>query len=81
MDWEVGIKVCGSVTYLTYPADEFTYLTYELRILRMDSVYSADAHVYFIRSKILRFSKFPLRICVFLRILRIGLRMDTDAYG
>ena len=45
-------KVCGSVTYLTYPADEFTYLTYELRILRMDNVYSADAYVYFIRSKI-----------------------------
>ena len=67
-------KVCGSVTYLTYPADEFTYLTYELRILRMDNVYSVDAY-----SKILRFSKFPLRICVCLRILRIEL--DTDAYG
>ena len=67
--------MCGSVTYLTYPADEFTYLTYELRILCMDNVYSAGAYVYFIRSKILRFSKFPLRICV---CLRIGLRMDTD---
>ena len=32
-------KVCGSVTYLTYPADEFTYLTYELRILRMSYVF------------------------------------------
>ena len=73
--------MCGSVTYLTYPADEFTYLTYELRILSMDSVYSADAYVYVIRSKILRFSKLSLRICVCLRILRIGLRMDTDAYG
>ena len=52
-------KVCGSVTYLTYPADEFTYLTYELRILRMDNVYSADAYVYFIRSKILRIFKIP----------------------
>ena len=81
-------KVCGSVTYLTYPADEFTYLTYELCNLRMDNVYSADAYVYFIRSKIFRFSKFPLRICL---CLRIGLRMDTgclrmiriltDAYG
>ena len=54
---------------------------HELRILRMDNVYSADAYVYFIPSKILRFSKFPLRICVCLRILRIELRMDTDAYG
>ena len=71
-------KVCGSVTYLTYPADEFTYLTYELRILRMDNVYSADAYVYFIRSKILRFSKFPLRICVCLRIMPDWI---TDGYG
>ena len=36
----------GSVTYLTYSADEFTYLTYELRILRMDNVYAEDAYVY-----------------------------------
>ena len=33
--------VCGSIMHLTYPADEFTYLKYELRILRMDNVYSA----------------------------------------
>ena len=74
-------KCADQITYLIYPADEYTYLKYELRILLIDNVYSADVYVYFIRSKILRFSKFPLRICVCLRIMRIELRMDTDAYG
>ena len=32
-------KCADQITYLTYPADEFTYLKYELRILRMSYVF------------------------------------------
>ena len=45
----------------------------------MDNVYSADAYVYFIRSKIWDF-QIPLRICVLSADPAIELRMDTDAY-
>ena len=32
-------QCADQITYLTYPADEFTYLKYELRILRMSYVF------------------------------------------